>query len=438
MVDAYTPGHGDASYDVLHYALDLTYRVEGNHLAGRAVLQCVARDDLDEIILDLHGLRVSGVVCDGAAVRYSHTKDALTVRLGSRTPREQPFALSVQYAGNPTPLSTRALGEAGWEELSDGVIVAGQPHGAPSWFPCNDRPSNKASYRFAITAPTTYTVVANGTLVSTRRRASATTWVYEQEEPMASYLATLQIGRYGILELDAIVPLYAAVPEALVARYDAAFGLQPEMLKVFTRLFGEYPFPSYTVVITEDELEIPLESQGLSTFGVNFLVADWGAERLIAHEMSHQWFGNSLTIGQWKDIWLHEGFACYAEWLWSEQSGKVSAHDRAIEHWQRMHDLDHDLVLGDPGPEQMFDDRVYKRGALLLHALRLVVGDDEFFSMLKAWSGEHAHGTVSTGQFVEFVQDRTDADVADLFEKWLSEEALPALPHAQPAAEPSL
>ena len=186
-------------------------------------------------------------------------------------------------------------------------------------------------------------MVCNGELTSATRHASSTTWVYEQPEPMATYLATVQIGRYQLLELDAAVPMYAAVPGSLVPRYDAAFGRQPEMLELFIRLFGDYPFAGYTVVVTEDDLEIPLESQGLSTFGANFLTTDWDSERLIAHELSHQWFGNSLTLGEWRDIWLHEGFACYAEWLWSEESGKESAHERAVEHWER-------LVRRGPGP----------------------------------------------------------------------------------------
>lgn len=429
-VDDYTPGHGDASYDVSHYDLELTYKIEGNHLAGRAVLHCVAREDLDRLSLDLHALRVTKLTVDGAAVKYSHRKDVLSVRLKAPVSRERSFSIGVHYAGHPVPLASKSLGDAGWEELTDGVIVAGQPHGAPSWFPSNDRPSSKASYRLTITAPTTHRVVSNGTLTSTRRHASSTTWVYDQPEPMAPYLATVQIGRYQLLELDAVVPLYAAVPATLVSRYDAAFGLQPEMLKAFIRLFGEYPFAGYSVVITEDDLEIPLESQGLSTFGANYLVTDWEAERLIAHEMSHQWFGNSLTLGQWSDIWLHEGFACYAEWLWSEASGKASAHEHALEHWDRLDSLDQDLVLGDPGPELMFDDRVYKRGALLLHALRLTLTDDAFFGTLRAWATEQAHSTVSTQMFISFVEAQTGTSVATLFEEWLSGEALPELPAA--------
>ena len=97
------------------------------------------------------------------------------------------------------------------------------------------------------------------------------------------------------------------------------------MIALFEGLFGPYPFDAYTVVVTDDDLEIPLEAQGLSVFGANHMDGRRGSERLVAHELAHQWFGNSLTVGLWRDIWLHEGFACYAEWLWSEASGGRTA-----------------------------------------------------------------------------------------------------------------
>ena len=162
----------------------------------------------------------------------------------------------------------------------------------------------------------------------------------------------------------------AVLPEGSQAGFEAGFGRQAEMMGFFIRTFGAYPFGSYAVVVTEDPLEIPLEAQSLSVFGSNFLTDDWDSVRLVAHEMSHQWFGNSLTLATWRDIWLHEGFACYAEWLWSEESGGPSADDRAREHWDRLAAAPQDLSLADPGADEMFDDRVYKRGALLLHALR--------------------------------------------------------------------
>jgi aminopeptidase N len=430
VVDDYVPGHGDASYDVTHYDLAISYKVHGNHLTGLAVLSAVARVDLERFSLDLHGLRVTKLTVDGGLAKYSRDKGNVSVRPMAMIPRGQSFNVTVHYTGNPTPVPDRLLGPTGWEELADGVIVAGQPHGAPSWFPCNDRPSNKASYRLTISAPSEYQVIANGTLVSKRRRASATSWVYDQPEPMATYLATVQIGRYELRELDAPVLMHVAVPTRLKGKYDEAFSRQAEMLEVFIRLFGEYPFSNYTVVITDDVLEIPLESQGLSTFGSNYLTLDWDSERLVAHELSHQWFGNSLTIGQWKDIWLHEGFACYAEWLWSEESGRRSVHDHACESRSRLAKLDQDLELGDPGPDLMFDDRVYKRGALLLHALRRTVGDDKFFELLKAWAVEHQHRTVSTDMFADFSEMKTGRSLTALFQSWLYETSLPELPPA--------
>jgi aminopeptidase len=171
-----------------------------------------------------------------------------------------------------------------------------------------------------------------------------------------------------------------------------------------------------------------LRRRGCSIFGSNFLDSKRENVRLVAHELAHQWFGNSLTLREWRDIWLHEGFACYAEWLWAEESGEASAHDLAVEHLGRLGRAPQNLVIGDPGPDQMFDDRVYKRGALTLHAVRLTVGDDAFFSTLRAWVQANAHGTVTTDQVVEFMSAHTGHDLTDLFHSWLFEEALPALP----------
>ncbi len=427
----YTPGHGDTSYRVAHYELDLAYQVDGNQLTGRAVLHCVAVEDLLQFKVNLFGLRVAKLTLDGRRVKYEHGKRGISVRTVDAIAAGEPFTVEVRYSGKPRAVPSKTLGPTGWEELADGVIVCGQPHGAPSWFPCNDRPGDKASYSISISAPSGYRVVSNGRLVSTQRRAGSTTWAYHQPEPMATYLATVQIGRYCVLDLDAVVPLQAVLPGSLIPAYEDVFGRQPQMLAFFSRVFGDYPFGAYTVVITEDDLEIPLESQGLSTFGANHLVQSWDTERLIAHEMSHQWFGNSLTLADWADIWLHEGFACYCEWLWSEESGGVTAHQHAAAHWYQLAVLDQDLILSDPGPQLMFDDRVYKRGALTLHAVRLRIGDDAFFSLLRGWVGEYAHGTVTTAMFATFAEQHTGVPLATLFDAWLNEAALPELPPAR-------
>jgi aminopeptidase N len=430
--DAYLPGHGDRAWSASHYALALDYDLAGNRLRGDAVIDGVADEDTKRLVLDLAGLDVAKVTVDGRTpARYTTRGHRLVVTLREPLTAGTSFRLAVRYAGAPRPLIDKHHGDAGWEELADGVIVAGQPHGAPTWFPCNDRPDDKASYSITVTTAADYTVVANGELAEKRRGSSTVTWRYVQDEPMATYLATVQIGRYQLRGYDDTpVPMVAAVPADVDEGFDAAFGRQPEMMAFFAERFGPYPFASYTAVVTADDLEIPLESQGLPTFGRNFCRDDWDAIRLVAHELAHQWFGNAVTLARWQDIWLHEGFACYCEWLWSEESGGDSADDWARHHHGRLTELDQDLVLDDPGPELMFDDRVYKRGALTLHALRRTVGDDAFFALLAAWVAAHTGGSVTTEEFRSFAGEQTGADLDRLFDAWLTRPELPDLPAA--------
>jgi aminopeptidase N len=426
--DPYLPLHGNPGYTVRHYDLDLDYRVATNRLAGRAQLTVLTLEALSGLSLDLAQLRVTKVVADTRRVtRFSRRGDKLHVSFDRPVPAGSTVVLDIAYGGSPRPLAG-LCGDVGWEELSDGVIVAGQPDGAPSWFPCNDLPSEKASYAIAVTTESPYTVVANGRLVDGRVRASRTTWVYEQAEPMATYLATVQVGRYERRTHAAAVPLHMVVPARL--RRDAAHDLerQPEMLVAFQDMFGPYPFADYTVVVTDDELEIPLEAQGLSVFGANHVDGARGSERLVAHELAHQWFGNSLTVGRWRDIWLHEGFACYAEWLWSERADGLPADDYARDAWDRLAALPQDLLLVDPGPDLMFDDRLYKRGALTLHAMRRSIGDDRFFGVLRSWATTHRHGSVSTAAFLAHVEQQTDGAVVQLLTQWLDTRPLPRLP----------
>ena len=433
--DAYVPGHGDDSFDVTHYSLGLGYKVIGNRLDGDAVLTCVAAVDTSAITLDLAGLRVAKVSVDGATARFEHRGARLRIRV--QLSAHQVFEVRVKYAGSPGTLKARHLDEAGWEELTDGVIVAAQPHGAPTWFPCNDRPSNKATYAIVMAAPSEYYVAMCGRLTDVRRRGSVVEWTWEMGQPMAPYLATVQIGRYEARELANRVVVIAP-PDVCGEGYDASFGQQPAMMTFFESVFGPYPFDDYTVVVTDDPLEIPLESQSLSTFGRNFASGDWDSVRLVAHELAHQWFGNAVTLREWKDIWLHEGFACYAEWLWSEESGRDSAAEQAAHHHARLAELDQDLLLADPGPALMFDDRVYKRGALTLHALRTVVGDHDFFDILQTWVERFGGGNATTADFEALAAEISGESVGELFEAWLRSTMLPPLPSTHSTSLPSL
>lgn len=429
--DPYLPHHGDPSYRVDHYDLSLSYKPASNHLSGRATITLRPLVRLDRLTLDLHALKVTKLALRGARLeRWRQTGSRLVVRLGGPVEVGQALALEVQYRGEPVTMSGPD-GRAGWEELTDGVIVASQPHGSPTWFPCNDRADDKARYDIEVSAPTDYHVIANGVLVGTRRRAGQVAWHYRMSEPMAPYLATVAIGRYQEYPLPAAGAGVAAklvCPPALRDRASTALADQSAMIAYFEKLFGPYPFSAdYAVVVTPDALEIPLESQGLSTFGSNLLGRDWESQRLIAHELSHQWFGNSVTARMLADIWLHEGFACYSEWLWSAEAGGPDVDDWARRHWRSLSRQPQDLLLGAPGADRMFDDRVYKRGALTLHALRRRIGEEPFFELLRCWVHRYRHGVVSTPDFVALAEQVSGQRLGDFFNAWLDSEPLPAL-----------
>jgi aminopeptidase N len=165
----------------------------------------------------------------------------------------------------------------------------------------------------------------------------------------------------------------------------------------------------------------------MSIFGAGHVDGRRTHERLVVHELAHQWFGNSLTVAEWRHIWLNEGFATYAEWLWSETTGGPSAHAHALQWHARLATRPTDLKVADPGATRIFDERVYRRGALTLHALRRRIGDGRFFDLLHAWTDEHRHGTVTTDQFTALAQRYATEPLDDLFTAWLWRTRLPGL-----------
>lgn len=426
--DRYAPTSGDSDISVLSYQLKLRYKVATNRLDADAVLNVRANTRLVEFRLDLVGLTASRVRVDGAKrTSFRNGARKLSIRPGQAIEAGAQFEVSVRYAGHPEPRNSR-WGRVGWEELDDGVLVGSQPVGAPTWFPCNDLPGDKATYLIELTCEDPYTVVAPGQLIGRVRAAGRTTWTFDQQIPTASYLVAVHIGRYRSdpLELGS-VPGSVHYPAELARPVAAELAELPAMMALFEDCFGPYPLGRYDVVVTPDVLEIPLEAQGMAVFGANHLDGNHHQERLVAHELAHQWFGNSVGLRRWQDIWLNEGFCCYAEWLWSQASGGPSCQQLAKQHWTLLAELPQDLVLSDPGAELMFDDRVYKRGALTLHALRRAVGDDCFFTILRSWAAARHHASGTTEEFIALAEGVADLDLGPLFDQWLRQPALPKL-----------
>jgi aminopeptidase N len=297
-----------------------------------------------------------------------------------------------------------------------------EPIGAATWFPSNDVPTDKATFRFAITVRDGLTAAANGELVSSEGNGDGSlTWVWEMDDPMATYLATVVIDEFTILREDGPdgIELRSVVPEGAEGRYRNINALHAEMLEYFVELFGPYPFDEYGLVIVDAPLGFALETQTLSIFAVGT-----GDENTVAHELAHQWFGNSVTLASWSDIWLNEGFATYAAALW-ETGDDVDEQMRSLQR-QLAGDTTH---LRDPGAGRLFDGPIYARGALTLHALRLEVGDDAFFEILRTWADINAGGNASTDDLLALAADVSgDDDLAAVLEPWLDGSPLPELP----------
>ena len=400
--DRYTGVEFNLGFHVTHYDLNFDYKVAPNRLDAVATLTLTTWRELNHLTLDLtSGLAVRRVeASSGFGVkRYRQSGGKLRITFDQFIPVDTELQLTIRYGGTPRPRRT-AWGLLGWEELENGALTANQPDGAPSWFPCDDTPDEKATYTFNVRADRGYVAVTTTTA-----------------RPMATYLATVQVGQFHREALGRNTMAWLP-PNTPVGDLDK----QQAMLDYFQTVFGPYPFEDYQVVVHEDELEIPLEAQGLSIFGVNHLR---GNERLIAHELAHQWFGNSLGIAQWEDIWLNEGFACYAEWLWADFSGQMPIDASVRTHYDKIAPMH--FTLKDPGPRDMFDDRVYKRGAITLHALRRTAGDPAFFAAVRDYVARGAHGVVEPFDLVNAFA-RQGVAVGDVLDAWVNHPELPECP----------
>lgn len=398
--DSYTGIDFNLGFHVTHYDLDLAYKIVPNRLDGTATLTLTTWRDVDHMTLDLADtMRVRSVDASAAAVkRFRQSGDKLRISFAAPIPVDTEFRLAIRYQGNPRPRRT-AWGHLGWEELTNGALTANQPNGAPSWFPCDDTPDEKATYSIRVRPDQPYQVIATHTA-----------------HPVPTYLATVNVGEFTRHQLGRNT--VAWLPRG-VAPGD--FALQQQMLDFFEATFGPYPFENYEVVVHEDVLEIPLEAAGASIFGRNHT---HGHERLIAHELAHQWFGNSLGLAQWNDIWLNEGFACYCEWLWLDYRGIEPVDASVKAHYHAL--TPQDFTTGDPGPRNMFDDRVYKRGAITLHALRKAVGDEALFAATRTYVARSAYGVVEPFDLANALRPYGDVDA--VLDAWLNHPALPECP----------
>ena len=416
--DPFFPNGGNGGYDVANYDLKLAYDPATDVLDGKAVVTATATQDLSRFDLDLRGFQISKLTVNGVNASYRAR------RPGARDHPAPPgsasgstFRVAVDYRGVPEVITDPDFSIEGWIPTDDGAFVVGEPQGSPGWFPCNDNPRDKATFDFAVTVPAGITAMANGVLVSSATSGGKTTWVWKETDPMATYLATSTLGVFDLTVSTMAngLPVYVAVDPQLAK--GQVLSKLTESVEFYSSLYGPYPFNAVGAIVDSAKVVgYSLETQTKPNFPY---VPD---EATLVHEISHMWFGDSVTLTQWPDIWLHEGFATWSEWIWSEYQGNKSA----AQWFKQLYSTPAQDTrfwtppAGNPGtPEFLFNGTIYYRGGLTLQALREKVGDFTFSRIIRNWATQNRYGNVTTPQFIALAEQISGQDLAHFFDVWL-------------------
>jgi len=645
--DPYFPKDGNGGYDVTNYGLELRYDPDTDVLEGVATIDARSTQNLSRFNLDFDGLTVASITVDGQPATFTRGNGELRITPAAGIPVRTHFETVVTYSGVPVAQSGIDEG-SGWIPTDDGVLVVGQPHVASTWFPANDHPQDKATFDIAMSVPEGLEAVANGALVSNETTAGETRWVWRAAAPMATYLATVNVGEFvldqyhdpagrpdGVDYVDALDPdlsvdlvprtgtqfAYSQIaqdtykrlrrnvtvpPEGatltfwvdrdtesdwdfffvearrvgqrdwttlpdgnghtsqdtgsscpywlglhpFLGRYqtpsadggclptgttgswnavsghsdgweqwsidlgayaggtaqvaityasddsvqnrgvavddlevstgegttsfeddgdpmddwtvpgapqssgantndwtvitedagpppfgEVAQGVldrQPEIVGFLAGNFGDYPFADSGAIIDDvRDVGFALENQTRPVYAPEFFSNQEDGEAVVVHELAHQWYGDKRALPVWKHIWLNEGFATYAEWLWAEHDGGPTAQDTfedfySIPGGSPFWDLD----IGNPGPSDLFDSAVYYRGAMALHALRLEIGDADFFTLIEQWAAQPNSVRVTTRNFTALAEGVSGEELSGLIRDWVRTTSKPALSEA--------
>jgi aminopeptidase N len=422
--DPMFPLAGNGGYDVGNYSLTLEYTPAGNQLTGNVVITARATQNLSRFDLDLRKFSITQLLVNGAAATYTRDGQELIVTPAAGLVQGKAFTVTVGYTGTPGVVNDPDNSIEGWIPTDDGAFVVNEPQGSPAWYPVNDNPRDKATYDFRVSVPAGLTVMANGVLVSQATSGGKTTWVWRESDPMAPYLATTTLGKFDltISKTSAGTPIYVAVDPQL-AKGQVLSKLQ-EAVDLYSSFYGPYPFDAVGAIVdSAKNVGYSLETQTKPNFPY---VPN---EATLVHELSHMWFGDSVTLTQWPDIWLHEGFATWSEWIWSERQGNKSAH----QWFEQLYNTPaQDTGFWGPAvanfsdPALLFNGTVYYRGGMTLQALREKIGDLAFFQLLKNWAQQNRFGNVTTAQFIALAEKTSGQDLTQFFKVWIFQAEKPA------------
>ena len=442
LEDSYFPLLGNEGYDALHYHLDITPDFDTGKLNATVEIKMQATQDLTEFNLDFWGYTITDLTIEEQSVNYVRDQGELTIIPNNPIAIGDTVEVTVAYNGTPREGipdeifygDPELLLSGGWLFHAGGSFVASEPRGASFWYPVNDHPRDKATYSFSITVPEPYVVATNGELIEVINNSGMLTYKSALNDLTASYLVTVHTGDLILDETreEGQVPIrnYFASQHLDTAR--PIFEDTSEMVTFYEGVIGEYPFDLYGSVVLDFDLPFALETQTLTTYGTRILEDSVRTDITLAHELVHEWFGNSVSIARWQDIWLNEGFATYLSLMWAaEIYGDNVTQSLLNECYYRISDPSFlntaPDAIGDPTPENLFHEAVYLRGALTLHALRQQVDDGVFFEIISTYFQRFKDSNATVEDFITVVNEVSGEDLTDLFDAWLYQKAVPQI-----------
>lgn len=422
--EPFFPRSGNAGYDARHYDVHLSYRPSSATLRAATTMRAFATRRLSRFSLDLDGLKVTKVLVDGEPARFNRGRGKLKVRPRTAIAAGDRFGVLVRYRGAPRKVTDPDGSQEGWYRTDDGALAVGEPIGTAAWLPCNNVPVDKASFDISISVPAGLKGVSNGRLVSVERGNGRAVFSWSEAEPMSTYLAVVDIGRGRLVRTEAEgLPAWTLVDPRLEEESAPVLSQLPEVIHFESGVYGPYPFAQAGSIVDEaPKLGYALETQ---TRPIYAFAPDLPT---LVHETAHQWFGDSVGLKRWPNIWLNEGFATWTEWFYAERHGGKTA--RQVFH--RLYRVPAsktdfwDPPSGHPGTaKNLFATSTYVRGAMTLEALRAEIGTKEMLALLRRWAGGHSHASADIEQFVDLAEEVSGRQLDGLFDDWLYQRGKP-------------
>ena len=411
--------------DVLHYDLSFDLFPGQKYFKASAQITGIILDhSITSLDLNFHdNFEIKAVYLNDLATIYQNSGTSFSIPLENNI--TDTFRIKIIYNGTPKRVGLEGFvfGERNGYSL---VYTLSEPNYASSWFPCNDIPNDKSLIDMRITNDSSKVSVSNGRLINILTNDDRKTYHWKTYYPVSTYLVALYSAdyeefseEYTSLDGNLTMPVnYYVLPDKL-EKSKVDFSEHTDILKVFAKLFGEYPFIKEKYGVAEFLWTMgAMENQTITGVSSGLIGGKKFFNDYLIHELAHHWWGNAVGPDTWKDIWLNEGFSTYSEALYFEvKHGKEALQSTMKKKYFRRFSG----TLSDPEPN-IFSSTVYNKGGWVLHMLRWEVGDSSFFKILKIFFETYKYSNASTNDFIEVAQNISGKNLDDFFHQWLDYE----------------